>query len=828
MKSKNIEIVGFAGASVGALNAALFSCCSVKETEKIWRHIHWSKIVPFEVDKKQGKQKHLFDYFFSRKGLEEIIDEAGVANKIAHIDKPVYAVCTYLPEKSIKNVKKIIYEELDKANKMNVTGKATKQVVNKASNVGLNLRRTSKIVKPAKTFMKADLYTIATGSLLGGAIHGNIGIDVGINLFRLLLVLGLKLKKKEVIGEAKYFLCNKQPENVKDILLASSAMPIVFKDEKLDGKIEYNEEMELINEKLTGYYCDGGVKDNLPLECLIKDEKCDTNKFIVIHLDPKDRQHENQKFDGIEMIHIFPSVKFYGLLSTVNFSMGTINKLIDIGYQDAKEQLFDYFSKRDSIKNTGEIHYANGEFVSSIKDIYEAKIIEKPKEMYSKFIKSVKENKEIEQVEKENEEIVLHRKYRTKYSKFVGFGISHEELMANIVIDGKVPNCSIDFNDESNNGNIQIAICDALSLAKDLDGNTLIMNPAKNKNNEFYFGKKDRNDYFLRTTLFEAFSSKEEAKKLDKANKKSDSNMVVITPNIVVFRDENYEKLDDVYMVGVCSKSIKSVKKNKKNGHIESEDIIKQSIREFLVAASNLKYDNVLMDKWATNESDYELETVIACLYEVLVVEKYGNLFEKVIFNFEDNYEYIATFIKYFRKSITKEQLVEFEWLRNDIDLDDEIYAFDEESDWSIFLERPFKIDDIEFSSVFQYMQFKKALVFDDKYIANTILKTKDREKMREYIKKEIFSENKNENYWKAIKYATMIEALKIQMENYPELIEKLKQTGNSTIVFCTKNENKYGIIADVGDESIYNKKKWKGNNQLGYALMNIRQDLKQ
>ena len=125
-------------------------------------------------------------------------------------------------------------------------------------------------------------------------------------------------------------------------------------------------------------------------------------------------------------------------------------------------------------------------------------------------------------------------------------------------------------------------------------------------------------------------------------------------------------------------------------------------------------------------------------------------------------------------------------------------------------------------------MQFKKALVFDDKYIANTILKTKDREKMREYIKKEIFSENKNENYWKAIKYATMIEALKIQMENYPELIEKLKQTGNSTIVFCTKNENKYGIIADVGDESIYNKKKWKGNNQLGYALMNIRQDLKQ
>ena len=55
-------------------------------------------------------------------------------------------------------------------------------------------------------------------------------------------------------------------------------MPIIFKDEKFNGQVEFNEEMEQINEELSGYYCDGGVKDNLPISCLIKDEECCFNK----------------------------------------------------------------------------------------------------------------------------------------------------------------------------------------------------------------------------------------------------------------------------------------------------------------------------------------------------------------------------------------------------------------------------------------------------------------------------------------------------------------------------------------------------------------------
>lgn len=65
------------------------------------------------------------------------------------------------------------------------------------------------------------------------------------------------------------------------------------------------------------------------------------------------------------------------MLSTVNFSREKINDLIEIGYKDAKEQLYDYFSKRENhVKNNNdELHYANGEFYNSIADVYDSKFM---------------------------------------------------------------------------------------------------------------------------------------------------------------------------------------------------------------------------------------------------------------------------------------------------------------------------------------------------------------------------------------------------------------------------------------------------------------------
>ena len=57
MKSRDIKITGFSGASVGALNAALFACCSPQKTEEIWRHIHWSTVLDFNIREQNDKKQ---------------------------------------------------------------------------------------------------------------------------------------------------------------------------------------------------------------------------------------------------------------------------------------------------------------------------------------------------------------------------------------------------------------------------------------------------------------------------------------------------------------------------------------------------------------------------------------------------------------------------------------------------------------------------------------------------------------------------------------------------------------------------------------------------
>lgn len=615
-------------------------------------------------------------------------------------------------------------------------------------------------------------------------------------------------------------------------------MPIIFKDENLTGKVEFNEDMEQIKDDLSGYYCDGGIRDNLPISCLIKDMECDTNKFIVVHLDNDSGEHKKEKFLGSEMVHIFPSVKFYGLLSTVNFSREKINDLIEIGYKDAKEQLYDYFSKRENhVKNNNdELHYANGEFYNSIADVYDSKIYEKPLELGGEIVSYMKNNNEIKSIEDENKDIVINREYRTDENKFVEFNISRETLISNIIVEKDLENQKEVlkvYNDKNDNmsdyqNNIQILAGKALSLAKDLEGKTIIMNNVMHDEKEFYFDKKDRNEYFFRSSLYESFAGKDEAKRLDKANRKKGLEYIAVTPNVVVFRDENLKKTDEVYTVSFESVyPLTKYKDNRKDFANNIEDF-KQRVKDSLQVAASMKYENILINEWGIDEDGTNAEEVASCFYEILISEKYAEFFKNIIFNFENPIQNIPSFIQKIKEVISVEQYEEYHWLINNLKTEkkEKVCAFDENSKWSIFLERPFKFEGIEFKSVFQCMQYKKALIYGDKLIAKYILKTNDKKKMRHYFKADVVSTVKYKKHWNAVKQNIMIECLKVQIENYPELKEELKSTENTTIIFCTKDEKKYGIVAKTTDEDLDNQKKWKGNNKLGYALMSIRDNL--
>lgn len=70
-------------------------------------------------------------------------------------------------------------------------------------------------------------------------------------------------------GTAQYFKLNYMPaEKIKDALLASSALPVIYAPVLIDGKL----------------YRDGGLKDNLPIEPLYREG---IRHFIVIGLSPE-------------------------------------------------------------------------------------------------------------------------------------------------------------------------------------------------------------------------------------------------------------------------------------------------------------------------------------------------------------------------------------------------------------------------------------------------------------------------------------------------------------------------------------------------------------
>lgn len=114
----------------------------------------------------------------------------------------------------------------------------------------------------------------------------------------------------------KYFnLQGYNIETIKSILLATSAIPILFQCEEIDTK----------------RYLDGGLVDNVPIQAVYGDG---CNVIVVIHLtklDPIDRSI----FPNAKIIEIVPTEIEEGVVDgMLNFSNEAIKKRIQQGYED--------------------------------------------------------------------------------------------------------------------------------------------------------------------------------------------------------------------------------------------------------------------------------------------------------------------------------------------------------------------------------------------------------------------------------------------------------------------------------------------------------------
>lgn len=134
-----------------------------------------------------------------------------------------------------------------------------------------------------------------------------------------------------------------------------------------------------------------------------------------------------------------------------------------------------------------------------------------------------------------------------------------------------------------------------------------------------------------------------------------------------------------------------------------------------------------------------------------------------------------------------------------------------------------FTIDDITFSSMEQYMMYKKAVEFNDSVIAKEILAEKDVAKIKMLGRR---VSNYDETIWNGIRQIIVFKGLIAKFSQNKELKENLKSTGNITIAECSVSDCIWGIGLSMHDDNRFDKSKWKGKNLLGYTLMLVRDQL--
>ena len=134
-----------------------------------------------------------------------------------------------------------------------------------------------------------------------------------------------------------------------------------------------------------------------------------------------------------------------------------------------------------------------------------------------------------------------------------------------------------------------------------------------------------------------------------------------------------------------------------------------------------------------------------------------------------------------------------------------------------------FSADGIRFSSMEQYMMYKKAVCFKDSETAARILQTHDVAEIKALGRTVI---GYNDNIWSGIRQITVYQGLLEKFTQNEELKGKLLKTGISVLAECAVKDTIWGIGLSMKDPDRLEMTKWRGKNLLGYTLMMVREKL--
>lgn len=135
-----------------------------------------------------------------------------------------------------------------------------------------------------------------------------------------------------------------------------------------------------------------------------------------------------------------------------------------------------------------------------------------------------------------------------------------------------------------------------------------------------------------------------------------------------------------------------------------------------------------------------------------------------------------------------------------------------------------FCMDGIRYFSMEQYMMYQKAILFENKDIAEKILSTDEASVIKALGRK---VKNYEDSVWNGRRQIIVYRGLIGKFGQNPELKEKLLETGDAILAECAVKDRIWGIGLSMKDTRRFDLKEWKGQNLLGYTLMEVRSEIR-
>ena len=135
-----------------------------------------------------------------------------------------------------------------------------------------------------------------------------------------------------------------------------------------------------------------------------------------------------------------------------------------------------------------------------------------------------------------------------------------------------------------------------------------------------------------------------------------------------------------------------------------------------------------------------------------------------------------------------------------------------------------FNANGIEYNCAEQYMMSEKAKLFNDQEIYQLILKESSQAKIKKLGR---CIKNFNEAIWNKNKVSIVIQGNILKFSQNIELKNFLIETGNKILVEASPYDKIWGIGLDENNPDCRNPFKWKGENLLGFSLMEVRDIIK-